>query len=80
MLGKSETKCRLLLLLSSLKQYVKDFQRFHVGAMRILSCDGLTVLNPLSPTCDQHQISPCNFSTLENGAVMRIEDMITQIL
>ena len=48
--------------------------------MRILSCDGLTVLKALSPKYDQHQISPCNISALENGAVMRIEDMITQIL
>ena len=28
--------------------------------MRILSCDGLTVLGPLSPKIDQHQSSPCN--------------------
>ena len=51
-----------------------------VFTVRILSCDGLTVLNPLSPKCDQRQISPCNISALENGAVMRIMDMITQIL
>ena len=48
--------------------------------MRILSCDGLTVLSPLSPKVDQHQSSPCNTYTLENEAVMRIRDMITQIL
>ena len=51
-----------------------------VFTMRILSCDGLTVLNPLSLKCDQHQISPCNITALENGAVMRIMDMITHIL
>ena len=51
-----------------------------VFLVRILPCDGLTMLNPLSPKCDQHQISPCNISALENGAVMRIMDMITQIL
>ena len=48
--------------------------------MRILSCDGLTVLSPLSPKIDQHQSSPCNTYALENGVVMRIMDMITQIL
>ena len=48
--------------------------------MRILSCDGLTVLSPLSAKVDQHQSSPCNTYTLENGAVVRIRDMITQIL
>ena len=48
--------------------------------MRILSCDGLIVLSRLSPKIDQHQSSPCNTYTLENGAVMRIMDMITQIL
>ena len=31
-----------------------------VFTMRILSCDGLTVLNPLGPNSDQHQISPIN--------------------
>ena len=53
---------------------------FAVLTMRILSCDGLIMPNPLSPKCDQHQISPCNISALENGAVMRTMDMITQIL
>ena len=48
--------------------------------MRILSCDGLTLLSPLRPKIDQHQSSPCNTYALENGAVMRITDMITQIL
>ena len=48
--------------------------------MRILSYDGLTLLSPFSPKIDQHQSSPCNTYTLENGAVMRIMDMITQIL
>ena len=48
--------------------------------MTILSCDGLIVLSHLSPRIDQHQSSPCNISALENGVVMRITDMITQIL
>ena len=49
--------------------------------MRILSCDGLTVLNPLSPKNDQHQISPSNISRLQNRVViMRTGDMIAQIL
>ena len=48
--------------------------------MRILSCDGLTVLSPLSPKIDQHQKSPDSTYALENGAVVRIMDMITQIL
>ena len=48
--------------------------------MRILSCDGLTVLSPLSPKIDQHQSSPCNTYTLGNKVVMRIMNMITQIL
>ena len=48
--------------------------------MRILSCDGLTLLSPLSPKIDQHQSSPCNTYALEHGAVMRITDVITQIL
>ena len=48
--------------------------------MRILSCDGLTLLSPLSPKIDHNQSSPCNTYALEHGAVMRITDMITQIL
>ena len=28
--------------------------------MRFLSCDGLTMLSPLSPKIDQHQSSPYN--------------------
>ena len=48
--------------------------------MRILSCDGLTVLSPLSPKVDQHQSSPGNTYALENGVVVRIMAMITQIL
>ena len=48
--------------------------------MRILSCDALTVLSPLSPKIDQHQSSTCNTYALENGVVLRIMDMITQIL
>ena len=48
--------------------------------MRILSCDGPTVLSPLSRKIDQHQSSPGNTYALENGVVMRIMDMITQIL
>ena len=34
--------------------------------------------NPLSPTIDQRQISPCNINALLNRVVMRITDMITQ--
>ena len=48
--------------------------------MRILSCDGLTVLNPLGTKSDQHQISPSNIPAVENKVVMRIRDIITQIL
>ena len=48
--------------------------------MRILSCDGLIVLSLLSPKIDQHQSSSCYTYALENGVVMRIMDMITQIL
>ena len=48
--------------------------------MRILSSDRLIVLSRLSPTIDQHQSSPCKTYALENGVVMRIMDMITQIL
>ena len=48
--------------------------------MRILSSDGLTVLNPLGPKSDQHQISPSNIPAVENKVVMRIKDIITQIL
>ena len=42
-----------------------------VFTMRILSCDGLTVLNPLGPKSDEHQISPSNIPAVENK-VMRI--------
>ena len=48
--------------------------------MRILSSDGLTVLSPLSCKIDQHQNSPGSTYALENEVVMRIMDMITQIL
>ena len=51
-----------------------------VFTMRILSCDGLTVLNPLGTKVDQHQISPSNIRAVENKVVMRIRDIITQIL
>ena len=51
-----------------------------IFTMRILSCDGLTVLNPLGPKSDQHQISPSNIPAVENKVVMRIRDIITQIL
>ena len=51
-----------------------------VFTVRILSCDGLTVLNPLGTKGDQHQISPSNISAVENKVVMRIRDIITQIL
>ena len=69
----------------------KGFQRSHFGedVRRVtpysfyyedLSCDGLTVLNPLGPKSDQHQISPSNIPAVENKVVMRITDIITQIL
>ena len=48
--------------------------------VRILSCDGLTVPNPLGPKSDQHQISPSNIPAVENKVVMTIRDIITQIL
>ena len=51
-----------------------------VFTARILSCDGLTVLSPLGTKSDQHQISPSNISAVENKVVMRIRDIITQIL
>ena len=51
-----------------------------VFTMRILSCDALTVLNPLGAKSDQHQISPSNIPAVENKVVMRIRDIITQIL
>ena len=38
----------------------------------------MSSFNPLSPKSDQHQISPCNISALQNRVVMRIKDMITQ--
>ena len=38
----------------------------------------MSSFNPLSPKCDQRQISPCNISALQNRVVMRIKDMITQ--
>ena len=51
-----------------------------VFTVRILSCDGLTVLNPLGTKGDQHQISPSNIPAVENKVVMTIRDIITQIL
>ena len=51
-----------------------------VFTVTILSCDGLTVLNPLGTKGDQHQISPSNIPAVENKVVMRIRDIITQIL
>ena len=48
--------------------------------VRILSCDGLTVLSPLGTKCDQHQISPSNIPAVENKVVIRIRDIIIQIL
>ena len=36
------------------------------------------VFNPLSSTSDQHQISPCNITALQNTEVRRIEDVITK--
>ena len=37
-----------------------------------------TVLNPLSPTSDQHETSPYNINALGNRVVMRIEHMIKE--
>ena len=51
-----------------------------VFTVRILSCDGLTVLNPLGTKGDQHQISPSNIPAVENKVVMRIRDIITDSL
>ena len=51
-----------------------------VFTIRILSCDGLTVLNPLGAKSDQHQISPSNIPAVENKVVMRIRDIITDSL
>ena len=34
--------------------------------------------NPLSPKCDQYQISPCNINAYSTPAVMRTKDNITQ--
>ena len=51
-----------------------------VFTMRILSCDGITVLNPLGTKSDQHQISPSNIPAVEDKVVMKIRDIITQIL
>ena len=50
-----------------------------VFTMRILSCDGIAVLNPLGPKSDQHEISPSKIPAIENKVVMRIRDIITQI-
>ena len=35
-------------------------------------------VKPLSPKNDQHQLSCCNITALENTVVMRITDMIKQ--
>ena len=51
-----------------------------VFTIRILSCDGLTVLNPLGTKSDQHEISPSKIPAIENKVVMRIRDIIIQIL
>ena len=48
--------------------------------VRILSCDGLTVLSPLGTKSDQHQISPSNIPAVEHKVVIRIRDIIIQIL
>ena len=37
-----------------------------------------THFNPLSPSNDQHQISPCNVDVYSITEVTRIKDMITQ--
>ena len=34
--------------------------------------------NPLSTKGDQHEISPYNINALENGLVMRVENMIRE--
>ena len=38
----------------------------------------LLLLNPLSPTSDQHEISPHNINALENSVVMRTDYMISE--
>ena len=40
----------------------------------------LSLLNPLSPKSDQHEISPHNINALENRVVMRTELIFQQIL
>ena len=37
-----------------------------------------SIVNPLSPKIDQHQISPCNIYALLKRVLMRITDMIAQ--
>ena len=34
-------------------------------------------IKPLSPSSDQHQLSPCNINAYSTIEVMRIKDMIT---
>ena len=34
--------------------------------------------NPLSPSSDQHQISPCNINAQLSAQVSRIKEMITR--
>ena len=38
----------------------------------------LSLLNPLSPTSDQHEISPHTINALENRVVMRTDYMISE--
>ena len=50
----------------------------------VLNCGIICILhlpvtfNPLSPSSDQYQISPCNINAQSNREAMRIENMITQ--
>ena len=44
----------------------------------VLAAITVTLLSPLSPNSDEHQISSCDVNALSIREVMRIEDMITQ--
>ena len=54
------------------KKYIKTQQLLHLTRSKS------PPFNPLSPTIDQRQISPCNINALLNRVVMRITAMITQ--
>ena len=44
----------------------------------VVSTCCICLVGPLTPTSDQHQISPCNINAYSTPEVMRIKDMITQ--